>query len=116
MFNRNKNICINKFNECINSIKKYSCNYENCDEDDAQLKLKRFFEVYISLPEQKDVSFGVKDNYYSYLYTLLLFRQALIKGKYGKACHELSDLCDLEPIIENRIRVSLIRLYKEYLE
>ncbi len=116
MFNKYKSVSAYELNECINNIKKYSCNYENCDEDDALLKLKRFFEVYTSLPEQKEVGFGVNDNYYSYLYRLLLFRQALIEEKYGEACHELSDLCDLEPILTHRIRVSLIRLYKEHLE
>ena len=100
----------------IQEVKKYECQYENCDEEHAKKALKNFFKAYLSIPEEKRLTFGVENNYYSYLYCLLLFRSALLNKKYGKACHELCELCELEPIFQHRIRFSLAKLYKMYLE
>ncbi|MBS6591503.1 MAG: hypothetical protein KH324_08410 [Ruminococcus sp.] len=49
------------------------------------------------------------------LINLIPFQQALARGKYSLACHELETLFVSHPILQPRIYYNLIRLGQKYL-
>mgnify|MGYP003376800125 CR=1 FL=1 len=85
-----------------------------CDEVAAKRDLLAFYNV---LRKCKPDKYIIKDmrGYYAYLINLIPFQQALARGKYSLACHELETLFVSHPILQSRIYYNLIRLEKKYL-
>lgn len=88
---------------------------EPCDEAAAKMDLLSFYSVLRKCMPDKRICVGMR-GYYAYLINLLPFQQALEKGKYSLACHELETLFVSHPILQQRIYYNLLLLEKRYLK
>ena len=88
---------------------------EPCDEEAAKNDLLAFYDLLRKCKPDKRICIGER-SYYAYMINLLPFQQALHKGKYSLACHELETLFVSHPILQPRIYYNLLRLEEKYLD
>ena len=86
------------------------------DESAAREALIHFFEGFIKIKPDKVLKIQRCGSYYSFYINLIPLRNALSESRYSLACHELITLAFYEPILQKRIYICLIMLYREFLE